>query len=540
MTTAGRTNGMQLLHIETSGNQRFIFATNKLRENVGASQLIYRIGERARQVAGERGCTVILATSGKATIVAPDRDTAEAIVADVTRAAIVESPGVEVHGAITHFDPAEKLAVAISRVRREHESLRGVVPPPATRFLRLPCVADCSTSGLPAAAPDRRFHGMMGRWGHDLRSSVSQAKWIAAEAGIERLAKAAGAMPVMRSVRELDELEREDLDWLAVIHADGNGLGQLLMDFDRIVERKSPGAGWDIHAELLDRFSQGLDTCTADAFSAAVRAAWGRWQARAKRRGRGAGKLPLVPLVLGGDDLTVVCGGEFAVQFAADFLAAFERETSGGIVGELSALRPGATAPGLTACAGVAVIKPHFPFHAAYELAEELLASAKQVRRLVPDRPCSALDYHVLYDSSDASLERIRAALLVDGASTSLTSRPYIVSDGFDDHPWARIRTLDRLENRMQRLTARDDGRRRLPNSMLHQLREALFFGRAAADARLKLVLGRHERRHFGDLLVGDSLFHHDAEADTHHASLLDALELDGLWSASEGSVSDE
>jgi hypothetical protein len=225
------------------------------------------------------------------------------------------------------------------------------------------------------------------------------------------------------------------------------------------------------------------------------------------------------------------------VPFTVEFLQEFERQTKNGIVGDLSEKRDCMSKRGLAACAGVAIVKPHFPFYAAYGLAERLLKSAKTVKSKVTDQPCSALDFHILYDASGADFDRIRGELSVDGGSTHLTARPYVVSTLHDPPAWAAQRHVERLCRCLRDVQAEEDGRRCLPNSMLHDLREGLFFGHGPAEARLKLALGRHKAKHFGSLLEDNRLFWEEQEtADEgqtvahRYTRLLDAMDLAEFW----------
>jgi hypothetical protein len=199
------------------------------------------------------------------------------------------------------------------------------------------------------------------------------------------------------------------------------------------------------YIDKLRSFSLALDECTEKAFC----------QALAVLRPR-RDIIPIVPLVLGGDDLTVVCDGRQALQFTKTFIDCFEEETRkhpaiNSILKE-----------GVTSCAGVAIVKPHFPFFAGYQLAEELLKSAKKLAKKDKDGkdrdpPLSAIDYHILYDASGPDLDRIREELTVDDEKTRLVGRPYLVRP-HDDHPH---RAWSDLERRINAVRARDDDDRR-------------------------------------------------------------------------------
>jgi hypothetical protein len=600
---------MNLVLIETSGNQRYIYATNKLRENVGASELTYRVGtqlvleavetETKKKIyedndldgrkmranlldktknpqLGQNGNTVevITATSGKALLLVADNATAKKIIRTVTSRALLEMPGLTVHGAISAVkDDLSDVHDAVGKVHRKLEQVRYNLPTNEQRFLRLPFVAPCATSGFPANEYYKNDPEPAPR------SMVSMEKCGAANEGRMRLeAVVYSVNKQIKFAGNLDELERlfKDLSWVAIVHADGNGLGEIFLHFNQHSKSKD---GRD-YIEKYRRFSLALDVCTINAASQALATLQQRFRAveeeRAKRQGKQINlndkSIPVVPLILGGDDLTVLCDGQYALKFVYEFLREFEKETNKiteydylkkdrqgkemlidgktvfenltGIVPEIANSAFGVSRLGI--CAGVAIAKPHFPFHQGYELAEHLLKSAKLVKEKIKSKskgepyPCSALDYHILYDSTASRLEDIRDQMKSDSQATWLYARPYVVSDLSDailkdeiiDASWCKPRRWNELEKRVAAMMARDDDdKRKLPNSQLHSLREALYLGQAEADARTRLVNHRYKDQGFDQLLCDtttETLFFAETHegTDGHATHFLDALDI--------------
>ena len=204
------------------------------------------------------------------------------------------------------------------------------------------------------------------------------------------------------------------LSKVAVIHIDGNGVGGIMKDLNDSKDRVAPaefqeeiGCGRD-DPDALRRFLLVVNERLQNAVEHAFAAAWTRIDELShrddKRAGREHAAIPVVPVILGGDDVTVITSGDYALPFAAAYLRYYEEATrSDPILRYLTPPEGQDTGP-MTAAAGVAIVKRNFPFHIAYELAEKLVDRAKKVGKTTQP-PCSTLDYHVLFDTTvlDAS-----------------------------------------------------------------------------------------------------------------------------------------
>jgi len=172
----------------------------------------------------------------------------------------------------------------------------------------------------------------------------------------------------------------------------------------------------------------------------------------------------------------VVCHARVALGLARAFALAFQEQTK--VQQTVNAITGG----GLTAAAGIAYVKPHHPFSVAYDLAEELTASAKQVKQ-ADGRPVSSLDLHVAFESTLTDLTGLRAPL--ESGGIIRYGGPYVITG--QDSPPAGPRDIAGLDRAMKTVSA-------LSSSMAHYLREGLAAGPEEFDRRISRLARSADR----------------------------------------------
>lgn len=210
------------------------------------------------------------------------------------------------------------------------------------------------------------------------------------------------------------------LSSVGVVHIDGNGVGAIMRDLgkafketnntlDKLAKapyprnsnpcgkkpprvcpnnKKPPRFQW-----FIMEVNYRLDGVV----KAAVAAAWRDVEDYA--HGRQAP--PVVPVLVGGDDLTVYVEGKFAIPFAEAYIRHYEELTEKDeLLKQLAGVAGANEAGPLTASAGVAIVGRNFPFHIAYDLAEELVSRGKKLGKKKDTVPCSTINFHVLRDAT--------------------------------------------------------------------------------------------------------------------------------------------
>lgn len=371
---------MQYLYgASVQGIQSFIFQTNKLKDIVGASELVEQIctTEFANQI-GKRfddlsnDPNAIVNAAGNIKYIFNDETICRKTFLEFPKRIQQFAPGITISQAVVSMDEAIEFGVANTLLEEKLKIQRN--RPTRSTNIGIIGVQRSRNTGLPIIyTPDCK----------DYLDAASYRKRKAGTTLLDKIVYStiSGNSQIVSQIDEITDVN----EWIAVIHADGNGMGDIVR---KITDK-----------DRLKAFSSNLNKATAKAVGDAITAI------------ESETAIPFRPIVLGGDDITVIVRGNQAIEFTRNFLNAFEINTRE----YFSSMPSGADIPstGMAACAGIAFIKSSYPFYFGYNLACSLCDIAKSdaksfVNRELCGQAPSCLMFHKVQDSFITDFNDIR------------------------------------------------------------------------------------------------------------------------------------
>ncbi|MCG5057090.1 MAG: hypothetical protein KA714_03560 [Limnoraphis sp. WC205] len=437
--------------IDTTGIQKYIFGSNRLKENIGASHLVklattqwvkncleelfpssvYIPDETQEEVQPiinideKINAELVYAGGGNTVLLFRSEKYAREFTQKLTRKILEEAPGLNIVIAHHPFNWDKDVLQQVI----EQELIKGKLdaqkrqPRPSVPLLGLSVTATCNSTGLVAVkkvvAKNTDNQDQNLNSDSYLASREIVAKLKAAEEANNEIEAMLQVQPKYKVARDVDDMGRteQESSYIAIVHADGNRMGKGFENY--IKEECDRGHSIAEKNEKCIMAMRKLSWAVNQAASKAITEV-GKLVIDAIETGKFTPKekfLPFRPIVYGGDDITFVCDGRIGLPLAVKFMKEFEKHTQDLPDGKGKA----------TVCAGIAIVKTHYPFSRAYEFCEALCGNAKIfVREKTQNfserkQIFSALDWHIAASGLIGSIGEIREREYQGG---KLTIRP--------------------------------------------------------------------------------------------------------------------
>lgn len=260
--------------------------------------------------------------------------------------------------------------------------------------------------------------------------------------------------------------------YLAVIHMDGNAMGQLTKPLRDAADAAQDFPAWLLNEYKIESLFHQARTLMRSALVQALTSTIGNDEAWVRH---GKTLRPYQLLMQGGDDVLLVCRADRALRLVVHFARALQDLQSRGAF-------PAFAKHPLTVGAGVVIAKPSLPFHRLHELAEELAGSAKTMYRSLPvAERASVVDWAVTSNAWGEDVAAERAESKVVGLSASrrllLSRKPYRV---LRSDSWASLESLLSAADTLRKAIATGDAARSQLKSLEDSLADGEALGRLA------------------------------------------------------------
>jgi len=425
---------------EAKAIQRYITDGGRLKDVTGASALLHALTEssgpldKAMQAAGLQGGDAILARRAGGAFILVDRDTGtdtklrrfRALWRLYVGAAV---PGLVFADALGQADSAHAAVESAQIKARGGFRMEWPDRPPIGPLTML-----AQRTGRAAVKTDDHdqtefLDAAQARKRADLdRAKLALGRHLAPTA-------AAGAWP-----DEVEDMIPEGFPrrTLAVLHIDANGMGEHL----KAIAEKAQNESEPFEKQVRE-FSNMVEEAIRESAQAASEVALANGNVKRGKKGC----IPARPIVLAGDELTLVMRADCALPFMKTYVKHAEQKVSGR---------------NLSFGAGIAFVHVRHPFSDAVDLAASLCAFAKrEARRRLRARGSgsdipSVVAFHRALEARDGDYAQILSRDLTVNASMRLTLGPYWIKTpaNSDDartnsDPTGRLPTLEGLETLM-------------------------------------------------------------------------------------------
>lgn len=440
---------MTKVHVELQRVQSWLFAVPRLRAMVGANVLLgeairVHLPNLAREQSSWRLATVpgpfpsAAMEDPLASYDDPASDAKNGILSrDGGHFEVLLESGAwefarEVDTLLRRYLPGIRFRILVD----DDEFLRA---PPSNLSTELPVLAPCEWTGRDLASVSVRQGNERVGVSLDVKRRHEAAQRAEEGKALDLASLLVATTKLMNKVRPRDFDDLAGRGYLALVYGDGNGIGRAARSGDVEPGDVERAAFFHRNRVLLRRAVQAaIEAIEADGPYA-----------------------PLVPLMLGGDDLLVVSRADEAIPFVVRLCRALDEMQNEN----QSDFR-------FTLGLGVVVARPSIPIHRLHAVAERLAASAKRYfRALSTTERCSVADWAVYTTTWLDDPEEVRRRDWIRGAGDNLrvlSQRPLrVLGDG-----------LDSLQGLLKAAAALESA----PRSQLRYLVDQLPRGRALAE----------------------------------------------------------
>lgn len=247
------------------------------------------------------------------------------------------------------------------------------------------------------------------------------------------------SFPLQKNIiwaKEMEELitKKGQDSYVAVVHIDGNGMGDMIGNYMRTIEKNYSSAIPKMR-ELSIRLSKifnGIYEQIIDYFQNEPKYLKDLEVDNVQKK-----VLPIRHVIMDGDDVTFICNAKLAIPIVAIFLKLLMKEQQ---------------EQNLSACAGIAFVHSHYPFRIAYQIAESCCANAKKQWYREQENGSSGkkgyFDFQLIRGAGQTELDLIREENFT--CPKKAITRPYYVA--LENEPKEDIYSFDFLNQLMGKL----------------------------------------------------------------------------------------